>query len=312
VGEGFSSVIDSRTDLNSDSAPSRDYGLVLLGGGLLSFGGLIVRQIEAANEWQIVFYRSGGVVVTLLVFLAIRNRGAVITTFRAAGLNGIIGGLCIAGSFITFIFSLTHTTVANSLFLASSSPFMAAVLGRILLGEQVRRTTWAAMMGALLGIVIMVGEGVAAGGLFGDLMALGAALGFAGFTVALRRGRTVEMFPAVCLAGVFSLIVTTVTVIRAGNSFVTSAHDILLCLIYGSVVVSCGLMMYTRGSRHLPAAELTLLSLTEVVLGPIWVWLGIGEVPSAMTLLGGGIVLASIVGLAVTGMRRRYPSIGVV
>jgi len=305
-------VIDPGTDLNTDVAPSRGYGLVLLAGVFWSFGGMIVRQIEAANEWQILFYRSGALAATLLVFLAARNRGAVVATFRAVGSTGVIAGLCSACTFITFIFSLTHTTVANALFLASSAPFMAAVLGRILLGERVRRSMGVAMIGALLGIAIMVGEGETAGGLFGDLMALGTALGFAGFTVALRRGRTVEMFPAVCLAGVFALIITGAMVIRTGHSFVISAHDLVLCLLYGGVLVGCGLMMYTRGSRHLPAAELTLLSLIDVVLGPIWVWLGIGEVPSPMTLLGGGIVLASIVGLAVMGIRKRYPPIGVV
>jgi drug/metabolite transporter (DMT)-like permease len=300
------------TDFDRQLSSPLGYGLVLLAGTLWSFGGLIVRQIETANEWQIIFYRSCGVVGTLLILLAIRNRGAVLATFRAAGVIGIIAGLCIAGSFVSFIFSLTHTTVANALFLASSSPFMAAVLGRIILGERVRRPTWVAMVVAVLGIAIMMGQGTAVGDLFGNFMALTAALGFAGFTVALRWGRAVEMFPAVCLAGVFSLIVTGVMAIHGGHGLTISAHDLLLCLIYGSVVVACGLMMYTRGSRHLPAAELTVLSLTEVVLGPVWVWIGVGEVPSGMTLVGGAIVLASIAGLAMIGMRKRPPPIGVV
>lgn len=303
---------DSGTDLDGDLASPRGYGLVLLAGGFWSFGGLIVRQIEAANEWQFVFYRSLALVATLLVLVAARNRTTVVATFRATGLTGIVAGLSLAGSFITFIFSLTHTTVANTLFLLSSSPFMAAVLGRIVLGEKVRRATWVVMIGAILGIAVMVGEGATTGSLFGNVMALGSALGFAGFTVALRRGRAVEMLPAVCLSGVFAAALTAAIASGVGYGLVIPRHDVVLCLIYGGVILGGGLSIYTVGSRHVPAAELTLLSLTEVVLGPIWVWLGIGEVPSAMTLLGGAIVLASIVGLALHGMRPRHPPIGVV
>lgn len=303
---------DSRTNLDRDLASPRDHALVLLAGVFWSVGGIIVRQIETASEWQIVFYRSVTLVITLLALLGVRNGGAVIRTFRAAGATGIVAGLCLATSFISFIFSLTHTTVANTLFLLSCAPFMAALLGWILLGEKVRRTTWVAMIGGVFGIGVMVGEGIATGGLFGDLTALGSALGFAGFTVALRRGRAVEMLPAVCLAGVFSALLTGIMAISIGYGLAISAHDLLFCVIYGVVGLGCGMIIYTIGSRHLPAAELTLLSLTEVVLGPIWVWLGVGEVPSNMTLLGGAIVLAAITGQALSGIRRRHPPIGVV
>lgn len=301
-----------RTHLDRDLVSLRGYGLVLLAGVFWSAGGIIVRQIEAANEWQILFYRSITLAVTMLILLAARNRSAVMTTFRDVGATGIVAGLCLAAGSISFIFSLTHTTVANTLFMISTSPFMAAILGRILLGEEVRRATWVTMSAAVLGIAVMVGEGAATGGLFGDLTGFGAALAFAGFTVALRRGRTVEMLPAVCLAGVFIALAAGIMAIPIGYGLEISAHDLLLCAIYGAVVFGCGLIIFTIGSRYVTAAELTLLSLTEVVLGPIWVWFGIGEVPSRMTLLGGAIVLAAIVGQALIGMRRRHPPIGAV
>jgi len=228
----------------------------------------------------------------------------LIATFRTAGLTGIIAGFCVAFSFICFIFSLTHTTVANTLFLISSAPFMTALLGRIILLERVQRTTLMAMFTALIGITIMVWEGAATGGLFGNLTALGAALGFAGYTVALRRGRAVEMLPAACLAGLLATFFTGFMAIPVGFGLAISAHDLLLAVIYGGMM-SSGIIIYTKGSRYVPAAELTLLSLAEVVLGPIWVWLGIGEVPSGMTLLGGAIVLTAIVGQALIGMWRR-------
>lgn len=304
-------MTDSSSHHDPDGVSPFGYGLVLLAGVLWSFGGLIVRQLEVANEWQLLFYRSIMLAATLLAFLGMRHRGAVIATLRAAGTNGVIAGLFLSLAFISYVFSLTHTTVANTLFLLSSAPFMAAVLGWTLLGEEVGRAVWAAMIGALLGIVMMVGEGVAAGGLFGDLTGLGAAFGFAAFTVGLRRGRAVEMLPAACLAGIFGAVFTGAGAITFRYGLAIPVHDLLYCFTYGGVMGS-GLVMYTIGSRYVPSAELTLLSLTEVVLGPIWVWLAIGETPSGMTLIGGAIVLTSIAGLALHSMRRGPTPIGVV
>ncbi len=295
------------------SAPYyRGVALVLAAGVFLSIGGIGVRLIEAADEWQILFYRSLALLITLLAVLAVRNRGALPGAFRRAGAPAVAGGLCLSFGFVGFIFSLTHTTVANTLFLLSVSPFVAALLGRFLLGEDVRRTTWLAMSAALTGVAVMVGEGFAAGSPFGDLSALLAALGFAGFTVALRRGKTRDMLPSVCLAAVFTTLVAGAMVSAGPGGFAISARDLGLCAAMGAVQIGAGLTIYTAGSRHVPAAELALLSLSEVVLGPIWVWFGVGEVPSLATVAGGAVVLGAIVGHAVSGLRRWRPPIGAV
>lgn len=285
--------------------------LVLSSGAGMSLSGLFIRSIEAADEWQILFYRSIGIVATLLIFIAMRNRGAVWPAFQRAGLNGVLAGLCLAIGFICFIFSMTHTTVANTLFLLAAAPFIAAVLGRIVLGERVRRATWIAIVAASAGVAIMVGEGLAGGGLFGDLTALGAAASFAGFTVLLRRGRGVDMLPAVCLAGVFTWIAAGVMALTGGGLAVTGP-DLVVCLAYGALAIAVSLVLFTLGSRSIPAAELMLLSLSEVVLGPLWVWLFFAETPGGLTLIGGGVLLAAISGHALSGMRRRQPPIGVV
>ena len=301
----------------SCSAPYyRGVVLVLAAGVFLSIGGIGVRLIEAADEWQILFYRSLALIVTLLAVLAVRNRGALPGAlpgaFRTAGAPAVAGGLCLSFGFAGFIFSLTHTSVANTLFLLSVSPFLAALLGRFVLGEGVRRTTWLAMSAALAGVAVMVGEGFATGSPFGNLSALLAALGFAGFTVALRRGKTRDMLPSVCLAAVFTALVAGVMVSAGAGGFAISARDLGLCAVMGAVQIGAGLTIYTAGSRHVPAAELALLSLSEVVLGPIWVWLGVGEVPSVATVIGGAVVLGAIVGHAASGLRRWRPPIGAV
>ena len=168
------------------------------------------------------------------------------------------------------------------------------------------------MSAALAGVAVMVGEGFATGSPFGNLSALLAALGFAGFTVALRRGKTRDMLPSVCLAAVFTALVAGVMVSAGAGGFAISARDLGLCAVMGAVQIGAGLTIYTAGSRHVPAAELALLSLSEVVLGPIWVWLGVGEVPSLATVIGGAVVLGAIVGHAASGLRRRRPPIGAV
>ncbi|NIM26812.1 MAG: EamA family transporter [Gammaproteobacteria bacterium] len=279
-------------------------GLVLLSGVFMSVGGPLIRLIESASEWQFLAYRALALVAVLALVLATRYPGRFLATLRAAGWNGLVAGCFLACAFVGFVFSITHTTVANTLFLLSAAPFAAALLGWIALGERVSRATWVAMLGAFAGVAVMIGEGIAEGDLFGDLAALGAALGFAGFSVALRRGRGVDMVPAVLFAGVISGVTAAALCVATGEGLLVPLGDVGLSFTYGAVGIGGGLLLYTLGSRHVPAAELTLFSLTEVILGPLWVWIAFSEQPSALTILGGAILLGSIVGLALHGVRR--------
>jgi drug/metabolite transporter, DME family len=304
-------VVSNHNVTSKDHAHLKGVGFVLLAGVFWSTAGIIVRLIESADEWQIVFYRSVALMLTLLVVLVARNGRTIFSTFRTAGVNAIVGGLCLGSGFACWIFSLTHTTVANALFLLSTAPFLTAILARIVIGERVVRATWLAMTVALVGVAIMVAEGTVVGTLFGNVMGLAAALAFSGFTVALRRGKEVDMLPTVCLAGTFAAIIAGTVLLATGIGFVVSGYDLSLCATLGVGQIGCGLILFTIGSRYVPAAELALLSLTEVVLGPVWVWVGVGEVPTVWTFLGGVIVLVAVAGRALLGVRRR-PPIGVV
>jgi len=298
----------------------RGVALVALAGAFWSLGGVLVRWIEAASAWQIIFYRSIALALTLAVIVAVRHRGRLLAAFARAGWNGLLAGACLSGGFMGFILALSHTTVANAVFMLGVTPFVAAVLGWWWLGEPVRRATWLAMAIACLGVATMVANGIAIGTALGNGLALGTALCFATFSVLLRRGREQDMLPCVAHAGIVAFLVSglLLTLGLGGApsdglaSLAIGSRDLVLCLIMGSVQVGTGLTIYTLGARHVPAAELTLLSLTELALAPIWVWLAVGEVPTPLTLAGGGIIMAAIAYQALSGARRRRTPAGLV
>lgn len=300
--------------MTTSEEPSESYlkgvALVAAAGVCWSIAGLVIRLTRDVSEWQILFFRSVFLVLTLLTYVAVTNRDGIAPLFRRAGRPALTAGLFLSAAFACWIFAVTHTTVANALFVLASSSFIAAVLGRVVLKERVQGWTWGCMVLAALGIAIMVLESVGIGTLAGNLFALGAATGFALFAVALRKGRNTDMTPAVCWAGMWAMIIGAVMMLTGGESFQISARDAALCASLGVVQVGLGLILFTAGSRYIPTAELVLLSLTEVVLGPVWVWLFVAETPTLYTLLGGAVVLAAIVAQAVHGTRTASPVAG--
>ena len=282
---------------------------VFAAGVLWSTVGLGIRLIEDASVWQILFYRS--ISLTLLLYIVIRWRTGQdpFGLVRRAGLAGAIAALSLVFAYSGAIFSMQTTSVANAMLLFATAPFMAAVLGWIVLRERVRGATWVAVLIAIGGIAVMVSDQTGAGTVLGSLAALGSALGFACFTVALRAGKSVEMLPAVFLSGLFALVMMGSICLFTGDGFILSRYDGGIALGMGVFQVGAGLVLFTLGSRSLPAAELALLSLAEVVLGPVWVWLFLGETVGLNTLIGGGILLAAIAGNALSGIRRKPPPI---
>ncbi len=279
--------------------------LVLMAGVFWSSMGIGIRLIEQANVWQILFYRSIALALFLFTVISLRSGWKPLATIRRAGLAGAIGGLSLVAAFAGGIYALQTTTVANAMFLFASAPFMAALFGWIVLRESVRRATWIAMGFALAGVAVMVINGISLGRAAGNLSALFSAFGFAVFTITLRWGRLEDMMPAVFLAGVFAILISGAVCLSAGYDFEIPANDIGIALAMGVFQVGLGLTIFTIGSRVVPAAELALLSMTEVVLGPLWTWLFIGETASPLTLLGGAVLMLAIAGNALSGLRRK-------
>jgi drug/metabolite transporter (DMT)-like permease len=245
----------------------------------------------------------------LYVVIRVRSGESPFVQVRRTGFPSVIAGLSLVAAYSGGIYSIQNTSVANAMLLFATAPFMAAVLGWIILRERVRAATWVAIAVAIGGIAIMVADKSGSVALKGSLAALGSAFGFAVFTVALRWGRTGEMLPSVFLSGLFAIVVTFGICQFSGLSVSLTLNDGAISMGMGVFQVGAGLILYTLGSRSLPAAELALLSLAEVLLGPLWVWLFLGETASLNTLIGGAVLLAAIVGNAVSGKRRKPPQI---
>ncbi|MDE0171802.1 MAG: DMT family transporter [Defluviicoccus sp.] len=290
-----------------DSGPERDRVVgrlwVLSAGLCMSLGGPIIRLADESMEWQFLFYRSLGAALALLIYFLFSGR-PVLTAIRRTGATGIVGGLCLAVGFTGYVWGVMNSTVANALFLLSASPLFAALLGWTVMRESVSRSMWFAMGGVMAGVAIMIGEGLAEADVFGDLAALSAALGFAGFSVCIRRGRHTDMSPTILIAAAVTAAVSGAMAVAGGSGLAVPIADVGLATAYGVLVIGAGIFMLTIGARHVPAAELVVLSLTEVVLGSIWVALAFGELPSVLTFVGGVVVLGSIAAQAVVGMRR--------
>ena len=276
--------------------------LVLASSIANSANGLIVRSMESADAWQIIFYRSVFLAGALCIVFVAQNgwrAGAAVRELRPWALVGV---LAIAAVNTCFILSMTYTTVANTMFLLSGAPFFTALLGWLVLGERVERGVWVGMTVALVGMGVMLWDGLGAGTLLGNSLAVLAALCFASFVVVLRKGRTMNMLPVVILG---TLLGALNAAFMSGWALSISLHDAVLLFIWGAVISGAVQAIFAWSSRHVPGAELTLLILVEFILSPMWVWLVIDEQPSRATLIGGALVIASVAGRAIASFRKQ-------
>jgi drug/metabolite transporter, DME family len=277
--------------------------LCLAAGTIWSLMGLGLRQIESASVWQILFWRSVGMIPVLLGFMWWTSKGRPFAALRAVGLAGIAGGLGLVLAFSGAIYAFQTTTVANAVLLFAASPFVAAILGWLVLREAVYPRTWIAIAIAVFGMYLMVSDGLQTGAFAGNMAALASAAGFGVFSVALRWGRVGDTMPVAFLGSIFSTLFAAGVLVFVGEPILAAPRDMAVAFAIGFVVVAMGMVLFTLGSRVVPAAELTLLSLVEVLLGPIWVWLALGETASQNTLIGGAVLLAGVVFNAAMGAR---------
>jgi drug/metabolite transporter (DMT)-like permease len=280
------------------------HGRLLVGAAAMcwSTGGLIARLVDT-DPWTTVFWRGLFCAAFLVVVTALREGRGTPGVFRDMGWPGLAMATCFAIASTCFIMALHRTSVANVLIIQSLSPFMAGLLGWLWMGERVAGRTWAAMGVALLGSAIMVSRyfytEAAAGSIGGDLLAFTVALAFAIATVILRRSRHVQMLPAAALAAALTSVVTA----AAAQPGSAGAGDLLLLALFGTGQLGLGMILFTAGARRIPVAEAALIAVLESVLGPVWVWLALGENPGVPSLVGGAIMLAALAGHTLADLR---------
>ena len=284
--------------MSKDKANSAVF-VVLVAGLFWSFGPLVVRNIDNAEliPWQYLFFRGSVIFLVLNIYLFLAEGQKFINNYSRIGLSGLIGGASLGIGNITFILSITTTTAAVTMMMLAAMPFMAAILAYVFLKEKISTTTLIAIIIAAAGIIFMSFDSKGEGTLFGLINGLLSSLGFAGFTVSLRWRKKTPKFTTVAIAGIFCAAVSLLVLLFNDSNILISLKSTSLSALHGFLVCS-GLILYSTKSKYLPAADLTLLSLTEVLGGILWVWLpvlGINEVPSTNTLIGGAVITFAII-----------------
>ncbi len=272
--------------------------IVLLAGLLWSFGPLVVRYMDQPNlvPWQYLFTRGIVIFMILNIYLFFEEGKIFYKNYFKIGLSGLIGGCGLGIAMITFIWSITNTSAAITLLCLAAMPFMTALLGFLFLKEQISYNVWISIIVAAAGIVIMASGNPNKGSLLGLIFGLISAIGFSVFSVSLRWRKETPKFTTVAISGLICAIVSSAFLFNEGKNFVSSSYNEGLFAIHGTLVC-LGLILYSIASKAIPAAELTLLSLTEIIGGIFWVWLplfGINEVPSNNTIIGGFLIFMSI------------------
>ena len=273
--------------------------ITLLAGIFWSFGPYVVRNIDQSSNvpWQYLFTRGMVIFLLLNLFLFFEEGKYFYKNYFKIGISGIIGGVGLGIAMTTFIWSITNTTAAITLLCLAAMPFITALLGFLFLKEQISINVWISIAIATFGIGVMASDTTGTNSLIGLLFGLASALGFSVFSVSLRWKKETPKFTTVAIAGLFCCLLSYIMLKYNNQPLLSSNKNEALFAVHGTLVC-LGLILYSMGSKMIPAAELTLLSLTEIIGGIFWVWLpilGINEIPSSNTIVGGFLIFMSIV-----------------
>jgi len=267
--------------------------LVFLGAFCLSFGGLIVKSFESTNLWQILFWRQTFFAIIVAFYLLITYKKNFFRSFYKSGLSGFIGGLFLGIGFAAYVFSMYTTTVANTNFIITTETIFLAVFGYFFLKEKINLITFISIVLGMSGVLLILGNSLSIQSseqFIGNIVAFIMPISFAILVIIIRKYPNVDMIPAQFIAGVFAAIIGYVI---AGKLSI-SLHDLLLASLAGFFQIGFGFIFITIGSQTTPSAVVGVLMLTEAVFGPLWAWLLINEIPPISVIIGGGIIIFSI------------------
>ena len=278
--------------------------VVILAGLIWSFGPLVVRYLNEPNlvPWQYIFARGLTIFLVINLYLFFEEGKNFYKNYFRIGVSGIIGGIGLGVAMIAFIYSITNTSAAITLLCLAAMPFFTALLGFLFLKEKISINVWIAIIIATIGLIIIALGNTEKASLFGLIFGMISSIGFSIFSVTLRWRKETPKFTTVAFAGFFCFAVAAIIILTNNMVFFSTSYNGALFSLHGTLVCM-GLILYSIGSRAIPAAELTLLSLMEVVGGIFWVWvpiLGINEVPSTNTIIGGFFLFMSIIYYSLT------------
>ncbi|MDC3036301.1 DMT family transporter [Candidatus Pelagibacter sp.] len=272
--------------------------VVLFAGLIWSFGPLVVRYMNDPQliPWQYIFGRGLTIFILLNLYLYFEEGINFYKNYFKMGISGIIGGSGLGVAMISFMFSITNTSAAVTLLCLAAMPFFTALLAFLFLKEKISLNVWISIFMATIGIIIMALGNQSEASLIGFIFGITSSMGFAVFSVTLRWRKETPKFTTTAFAGFFCFVFATIVILIKGQNFFSTSYNSSLFSLHGTLVC-LGLILYSIGSKAIPAAELTLLSLTEVIGGIFWVWLplfGINEVPSSNTIIGGFFLFISL------------------
>ena len=265
--------------------------LILTGGFCLSWGGLILRSFESASIWQILFYRSIFFLWVLIAFILLTYGKKTFKKIKEAGVPGFIGGIFLSTNFVAYMYSMMETTVANVVFIISTQTVFLPIVAYIFLKEKISPRGYVAIVLAMIGVTLMIGDSLGTGSLKGNLAALTIPINFSVLVLIIRKYPKVDMIPAIFYAGIFSCLYGLFLL----EDLSISTKDIWLSFLLGVPQLAFGFIFITIGSRTTPAVMVGLLMLMESIFAPIWVWLFYNEIPPASVLIGGIIILSAVV-----------------
>jgi len=267
------------------------YLLILTGAFFLSWGGLLVREFDEANIWQILFWRALFFTITLIIFLFSIYKKEAVLVIKKSGLPGIFGGIAMSLGFIAYIVSMTQTTVANVLFIISTQTIWLAIFGYLFLKEKISLKTFFSIILAMIGIAVMIGGSLDTGSLFGNLVALFIPINFAFLILLIRKFEKLDLVPALFYGGVIIIVVG----FFMSETVIITQHDLLISFILGTFQHAFGFICIVIGARSTPSVTVGLLMLSETLLGPLWVWMFLNEIPPMSVFIGGSIIVAAVI-----------------
>ncbi|MGF7161823.1 drug/metabolite transporter (DMT)-like permease [Rhodoligotrophos appendicifer] len=313
-------MVHALTQLSRNAGRGNIYlfsmGLVVFAGLLWSAQGVLIRLMGQADPWMLLLLRGFGIVISVMLLMAFFGGGNPLRLIRQAGWRAAAAGLSIGVSGVFFILAISYTTIANAMFMVGAGPFFAALLGRWFLGQPVRRETWIAMALSLFGIFLMVFNNLEGGHVLGTVYSLLSTLAFAVHSIFLKSAGSIDMTPTALHKGWSEAAVGAIVLIglsldgagKVAPAFDVSLSDAAIGVLIG-LILGFGMWLFTLGARHISPAEMTLASLIELVLSPLWVWIVVSEQPETMTLVGGAVIISAIVYQAATGARRARPPV---